>query len=364
MTFFSRPNLENLQFKQLEQSTLTLSGQTQIATTSGLTLTDGAGGYVPIIATGGTNNDVLTYRDGQILLLEPTASGGTGIYPYNQSATTTVGGLLAGTNLYNVPVVDILQDILVPTLYPTLTAPTSSLSVTPTSTIHEVGSVIVFTFNTGFDRGCICPAYCGGPDKRSGLPSRYVYFDYNGYITGVSSTSLSNTYVMSNREIDLGNNIGSVRVEYSCGLQPLNSNGDYYSSPLPSGSTSTITRTICGIYPWFYGSSVGVPTINSTLLTTATCSCVGLSTGDIIATNYNVTGQYIWFAIPSTSTSMLKWQGSNSPSNCGTIPGDLFASETTCAVNSPSSCWSGVNYRFYVSNYPTNINYCMTFKRS
>ena len=48
MPFFARPNLTDEQFKQLkgDNEILTLSGQTRIATTSGLTLSDGAGGYV------------------------------------------------------------------------------------------------------------------------------------------------------------------------------------------------------------------------------------------------------------------------------------------------------------------------------
>jgi len=144
MAFFARPNLDDTQFKQLKGSELTLSGQTQIATTTGLTLIGDGGTYIPIQATGASNNFVLTYYDDGVIpvikLKESSASGGTTTYPYNESATTTVGGLVAGENLYNEQVVDILHDILVPTLYPTLTNPSiSSFTISPSTTLYEVG---------------------------------------------------------------------------------------------------------------------------------------------------------------------------------------------------------------------------------
>ena len=73
MSFFSRPNLDNLQFKQTVDAILELSGQTRILKTSGFTLTDGAGGNVIITASGAsssTNMYVLTYNHalGKIVL--------------------------------------------------------------------------------------------------------------------------------------------------------------------------------------------------------------------------------------------------------------------------------------------------------
>jgi hypothetical protein len=49
MGFFARPNIDNIQFKQLAGTTLTLSGTTQIATSGGLELIDVATStYIPI----------------------------------------------------------------------------------------------------------------------------------------------------------------------------------------------------------------------------------------------------------------------------------------------------------------------------
>jgi hypothetical protein len=369
MPFFARPNLDNEQFKQLSGTTLTLSGTTQIAEQGGFQLPDGFGGYIPVHTYNPQPEDVLKYVGG-CLVLGTVSTGGTstGIYDGLSPAAIEVGGIDAGYILTGKTITCILQDMLVPTLYPTLSSPYSQFCISPAISTLEIGCGVSITGCINlFNRGCINPQYGALSDKRVGTAVAYAFSQYgNPATTGVSSSCsfASHTIVM-------GNNTLSGCVCYSAGVQPKDSSGADYLSACTAGVTCStcspsaiMSRTITGIHPWFYGSSAGIPTINSALLSGATCKCVAASTSDIVATNYNVTGQHIWFAIPATSTSMLKWQGSNSPSNCGTIPGDLFASETTCVVNSPSSCWSGVNYRFYVSNYPTSINYCMTFKRS
>ena len=118
MSFFARPDLSNEQFKQLSGSTLTLSGTTQIATVSGLTLTDGVGGYRPIVGAGGNLGDVLTLApDGStICLMQPTGSGGTGVYLGASPTTCTVGGLPNDTVIFGESIQDILQCILEPFL--------------------------------------------------------------------------------------------------------------------------------------------------------------------------------------------------------------------------------------------------------
>ena len=369
MTFFSRPNLDDVQFKQLTGSTLTLDGKTVINSVSGLSLS-GDYGKIPIVVTGETNNYVLTYDDVEnvIKLKEPTASGGTGIYPYNESATTTVGGLISGTNLYNVAVVDILQEILVPTLSPTLTPNSSTFSLLPSSTIYEVGCQINLSGCSTYNQGSVSPVYCGGPSVRTGLPTSYNYVDANGDVCNVSTSSLNNKTGFASRTISVGVNTTSASISYSAGDYPRKSDGSCVLSCCPAATTTATQRNVCGIYPYFWGYSATTPTIGQTLINVANTAgqkCVGLTLNDVVVSNYCVTGQYIWLAIPVTgSIAKTKWQGGNSPSNCGTIPGDLFSSEVTSVVNSPNSCWSGINYRFYVSNYPTSIDYSMTFKNS
>lgn len=376
MTFFARPNLEDTQFKQLSGSTLTLDGNIIINSVSGLSLS-GDFGKIPIIVTGETNNYVLTYDDVDkvIKLKEPTASGGTGIYTCASPTTCTVGGLKSGSNIFNRKIEDILQDILVPTVTPTLTPNSFSMSILPTTTTYEVGCRIRLSACTTYNRGCVNPVYCGGPSVRTGNPTRYCYIR-EGISTGCTTSSLSNTFPFDCMPIQFGATRICARVAYSAGLPPKRSDGtSMTASTCQSGITSTCQRVIYGIYPYFWGKSTTPITINQTLVNNA-CTlgnrCLLSSSGDIVVTNYCAGGvgqplEYIWVAIPATSPDRICFRGSNSPTNTGTIPGDLFSSGVTFNINSPSSCWNNVNYKFYISNYPTStvtesgLNYCVTF---
>lgn len=368
-SFFARPNLSDEQFKQLNGTTLTLSGQTRIANVSGFSISDGST-YIPIIVTGGTYNDVLTYRNGQIVLAESTASGGTGVYTCASPTTCTVGGLPAGCAIYGCSVVDILQSILVPTVPPAVVAPFhSAFSVSPSTSIYEIGTCISLCITSCFSRGSIIPQYCGACCFRSGLASAYNYVDF-GVPTVVSSIACCNCHALSTYQINTPTNTISGSITYSSGATPAyNSSGGIFAAVLTSGiTTPTRSCTITGIYPWFWGYSTAAPTINQALIdsiSTCGCKCVGSSNGSINVDNFNVTGKYIWFAIPSTSTIKTSWQGANNPSNNGFIPGALFPAGIACTVNSPScdapSCWTAQSYSFYVSSYATSINYGMAF---
>lgn len=366
MTFFSRPNLDNTQFKQLSGSTLTLDGQTIINTVSGLSLT-GDGGKIPIVVTGETDGYVLTYfaSKNQIELAISSASGGSTVYNGASPTTCTVGGLTCNTSIAGCGIGKILEMILVPTLSPTCVAPYNTLSLTPSTTVFEAGCQMAFVASATFNRGSVSPVYCGGPSTRTGLPVSYNYVDTFGVVCASASTNLTNSVTLAPRYIKIGNNSVIGTVTYSSGEYPIKSDGSISGMTCcPAGTTSPAQQiNLIGVYPYFFGSSATPPIINQALISGGS-KCVALSTRDIIVTNYNVIGQYIWFAIPCASASKIKWQGANSPSNCGTIPGDLFHAETTCTISSPSSCWVDQCYKFYVSNYPTSINYAMTFKNS
>lgn len=374
MTFFSRPELSNVQFKQLTGSTLTLSGLTQIATVSGLTLTDGAGGYIPIIATDAINNYVLTYDgvDNVIKLKESTASGGTGTYPYSGLTTCTVGGLSASTSIYNCKVVDILEEILVPTKYPNLTNPSiSSFSISPSDIIYEVGSTPSITGTTIFDAGCINPQYSSACDCRSCGTQCYVYT-----VQGISfeciEDSTDNTYPFGSISINTGNtNFISARVCYCEGEQPYDSSGNTFSNPLAASATSVCQISIYGVLPWYWGiessndaaSGVNRPstTYIKSLITGGTANkCVNFSNGSLFVDYDSSYDDYIWFAIPNGSTSKICWyiNTSNNGDIGGAVSagGNLFPNPTLVSgISSSSPSWGGQTYKIYISNYQTEI---------
>ncbi|MFA5207158.1 MAG: hypothetical protein WC428_00510 [Candidatus Paceibacterota bacterium] len=385
MTFFARPNLEDIQFRQEVGSTLTLSGQTRIATTSGLTLhNDSIGTLHPDLIVTAENadshvGDVLTYDGvGKIKLL-PSGAGGDPIYPAicKSPAAVSLCGICAGFVLTGKTLSCILETMLVPTLNPTIVPPSSTFTISPSDTTYEVGCQVTITGNATFSRGSICPQYCGTSPFRSGLPSSYLYTYYGISLAPVVSSSLSNSCAAPLHTIVAGaNNVLAGWVAYTSGATPAyNSSGGVFSGATPAGTTApAVQRIISGIYPYFYGkvASGGVPTgVNRPTPTCALVIAGNKIVADSLGTvsiNFNSTSDdYIWFATPNVSTTKTCWFVNNL--NNGAIGGavtpggNLFPSPATVTPVT-TICWSGQAYKVYVSNYQTAANLLMELRNS
>lgn len=366
--FFARPVLSNLQFKQTQDSVLTLSGETQIATTTGLTLTDGVGGFIPIQATGASNNYVLTYDAAKhvINLKMSTTSGGTSIYDYTGLTTCAVGGLPIDQDLYNDELKDIIHCMVSPTLNPNLTNPTiSTFSIIPSTTMYEVGCVSDICGSISFDAGEINPQYSALCDERSNGTLCYMYTAFGVPSTCIIDAPSVLNYSFGTNVINYGSNSISAKVCYCGGVQPYDSEGTIYDSPLSTGVTNSNTKTITGIYPWFWGieSSGGVASGENRpdsccikdIITGGTGNkVIESSTGTIYADFNSTNDDYLWFATPADSTTKTVWyvDALNNDVIGGGVSagGNLFP--THDVVNDVDTvCWSGQSYKIYVSNY-------------
>jgi hypothetical protein len=171
-----------------------------------------------------------------------------------------------------------LRDIAQETINPTLTTPTFSVSLSDIST-KEVGAAYSSTLTGNFDRGQILGALDTGiwnstleQDKRSGVSNSY---DLDG------NNQVGNSLVV-NRTIVLGNNVFNGVVNYEIGIQPLDSVGGNFSTPLISGNLNAAI-TISGQFKSFLGFSS-----NATL---TSAQIIALVNGDLSTTkNRNYTG--------------------------------------------------------------------------
>lgn len=371
MSFFARPDLSDIQFKQLIGSTLTLSGQTQIASTSGLTLANGSGSTIIITARNPVVGNIMTFDGTEIRLMSPNPSGATGNsgnYFGNSPTTCTVGGLNVCSPIYGCTIENILQSILVPIVGPIIIPPSqSAFIVSPSTNIYEVGTSVNICATSCFSLGCITPQYCGASSCRSGIP-----YSYNNNDFGISSTVLSSAcchcHVLSAWTITNGNNTLSATVSYLSGDTPAyNSDGSVFSGATASGTTAALSCVICGLYPYFYGKvtytgATGVcrPTPTSALVTGGTK--VVAESNSTLYINFNSgTNDYLWFAIPSGSTKTC-WcvNALNNGAIGGAVSagGNLFPAKVSCPVT--TTCWSGQTYNIYISNYQSATNTLMT----
>lgn len=143
------------------------------------------------------------------------------------TAAIDVGGISAGSSFNAGTTYDDLWDYLLnPTLYPTLTAPSATISGTG-SKILETGGTIEATITVTFNRGSISPAY-GTNGYRSGAAESYTL---NG---GTAQSGNTFTEIVSG-----SNKTFQATVSYAAGEQPKDSKGGNYESALAAGSVNT-----------------------------------------------------------------------------------------------------------------------------
>ncbi len=106
-----------------------------------------------------------------------------------------------------------------------------------------------------------------------------------------------------------------------------------------------------GIYPYFFGVSNVAPTADQSLINSGT-KVVADSSGTITV-SFGASAQYLWFAIPVTSTSKTSWFVTEL--NSGPIGGltNLFGTEQVVEIDSPTALWNNIDYKFYLGNYQT-----------
>lgn len=163
-----------------------------------------------------------------------------------------VGGIPAGTVLTDKTTLEVIDMMLYPELFQQasgIVAPSSEFELSTTG-LQEVGAELILSISHSFNRGSISPKYQSASEFRSGTLSDYTETGSEGFYTvlpGVQSwTSKAN---------------------YAAGVQPKGSKGTNHPSygALPAGSTSTITRTITGVYP-VYATTVNISVLTKQAL--------------------------------------------------------------------------------------------------
>jgi hypothetical protein len=321
-----------------------LSGQTKIATGTGLK-------YVthPTF-TGDTQIVDKKYVDDSIV----TATGST-VYTLQSPAAVAVGGITVGWVLTGKTSNCILQDILVPELYGTVSAPSNSIALNPSTTTYEVGSSISTIFTGSFATGNISPQYCSTSSCRSGLPNNYCFT--GSQIAGLyPSTALSKAKSLTGYTVTSGAQTWGVCVYYDAGVQPKGSKGTNFCSPLAAGNTANAPATITGIYPYYYGqlTSGSRPAVTNALITGGT-KCQ-LNAGTCTSVIFSAVGQWTWFALPDTCAARAFWCETALSRGCmASAPSDKYPDTCNISISSGQACWAGISYNVYMSGTVGNV---------
>jgi hypothetical protein len=138
-------------------------------------------------------------------------------------------------------------------------------------------------------------------------------------------------------------------VEDSRPYEVLSTNAPQSASDLTSSPVS-----VQGIYPYFWGKSSAplTPTQVATSIGSGNANKVVTQSSGTISATFNASSEYVWFAVPSSSTIKTIWF--NTSLNQGQIsPTGFILPPVARNVNSPDNYWSGVSYNVYISAFAT-----------
>lgn len=289
----------------------------------------------------------------------------TGVtYKYNLDSPSvcTVGGLLAGTILTGKTAFEIISAILVPELFGVLTNPSTSISISPSTTLYEIGNTISTLCVTGtFNQGCINPQYCSTSPKRSGAPNTYCFSGCQ--IVGSYLCTTSPVIKCATAYVICASQSWGVCVAYDAGVQPKGSKGTNFNSPLIAGTSNTATATITGIYPYYWGklTSGSRPAVTNSLVTGGT-KVVAVSTGVLPINFSSASNEYTWLAIPATTTSKTCWfVNALDNGRVNNSPSDKYPDECQLCITSSQGCWSNICYKVYMSGTVGAISATLCF---
>lgn len=298
---------------------------------------------VTVTSTGNTANVEITGGGGgsdTFTNATPTPQNFPGNSPFDNIGT--------GTTFSNKTFTEMMNLMLYPELFPSLTNPSqTNFTLTP-SGFREIGeqfSAGGITLNSTFSRGSINPAYSTN-GFRSGLPNAYIYTGPGSIPSPQSSTSLTNaTAITTAYTVVQGAQSWTSIVAYDAGQQPLSSTGNNFDSPLPAGQTNNnLTRTITGVYP-VWATTVVISTFTKQSLQSMTTNIINI---DMVA---ETGGNKQTIDIPTAWSTITGIQQLNTLSNTyDTISLGTF---TVTSVTRTIQGVGGIPYNRYTHNGST-----------
>lgn len=299
------------------------------------------------VPKGGSKKQVLTKKSGTDYDTEwVTPSGGGGgsaELSADLTAAISVGGITSGKSYEEgTPLETLFRDMLEPTLYPSFTAPSASLSYSASQYYAVGGTVPALSATVSLNRGTINPAY-GTSGYRAGAATGFA-ISTSGADTEYSDSGSSGSFsVPALTRSTKGNIVITGTASYAEGEQPKDSKGGDYDSPLPAGS-KTASKTVSFIQPYYYGVS-NTSSVSDFTGLTQNVTAKGQKTF-----NYTTNNQYMVFAYDSSYGNLKTILDGNGFDVTGGW------AKSTLTVN-------GFSYFVYVSISPTtDTNAPFTFK--
>lgn len=194
--------------------------------------------------------------DGVVYDLGPAQGSGTADIETQFDVSNAVGRYSVGDNIAaGTPIETVIKNILTKVSVPTLTPPSANLAYSKAGFFKVGANIPSDTATLTFSRGSITPQYTAESEFRSGEATEYS-IELTNADTSYSDSNLDGAAftVPAFTKSSKGVVTLTGTVNYGAGVQPKDSDGNNYDSPLAAGS-KTATKTLEFILPFVYGVS-------------------------------------------------------------------------------------------------------------
>lgn len=239
---------------------------------------------------------------------------------------------------------EIFRKLLTNVYYPTLTNPSATLTYTFDQYVKVGTTVTAKPATLALNRGSINPQYTAASPYRSGAATNYALALSGSATPWSDSSTASGSFSVP---AFTRNTVGTVTltgtINYAAGVQPKDSDGADYNSPLPAGSV-TASKTINFILPFVYGAS------NTATISDFTGLSESVTPKGEKKFKYTTNNQYMVFAYNASYGNLKSILDPN-------------AFETISGWNKSSLTVDGQNYTVYIADAATtDTNAEFTFK--
>lgn len=291
-----------------------------------------------------TEGQVLAYDAATETWRNINVSGGSSVLSDDLTTAISVGGIDSGVTYEKGTSLETLfRDLLEPTLFPTLTNPSASITYGASQYYEVKATVNAMQATVALNRGGINPAY-GTSGYRAGQATGYAIQTTGADTEFSSSDANSGVFsVPALKRSTKGTIVVKGTVSYAQGEQPKDSKGKDYQSPLPAGSVNA-SKTLNFIQAYFYGASNSASVANFDGLTKSV-TAKGQKTF-----NFTTNNQFMVFAYDSSYGNLKS-----------IVDGNGF--DVTSGWTKNTLTVDGFTYFVYVANSATtDTNAPFTFK--
>jgi hypothetical protein len=302
------------------------------------------------------------------------ATGATGTLS-NVAAGGASGGLYTAAEWSTKTIIEVLDEILFPTILPTYSP--SVLTLSATTGNREIGDTLTQNITLSFnqnDAGVPTELKITDPDSANTTVTSAGVGDAGWQLSGDIyswTKSFSRTVVAgaNNKYYGFASHDAGVAKTDNKGTLDTRTPADATTSAPQAAKTNKISSPanagVTGILPYFYGTVVSAPStsdasaiaslIAAASLGTSTRNKSVLTSSGTVSVTYNVSepnNRYLWLALPHTASQKTKWYvDATNKALIGS--GTWVVSGVNVSVTSPDGYWANQAYDIYVTTIST-----------